>query len=91
MKRALFFIMLFLNPNIPGFSEEAKLFITIESNREFMLNEDNIIFKVYIKNITNNEYKLLVSRKFSGNFVEKSISTHGLNNITEYPQTLQFR
>jgi hypothetical protein len=28
--------------------------------------------------------------QLSGGFVEKSVGTHGLNNITEYPQMLQF-
>jgi hypothetical protein len=31
---------------------------------------------------------VLVSRKILGNFIEKSISTHGFNNIAEYPQML---
>jgi hypothetical protein len=37
------------------------------------------------------DYEELVSRKISGSFIEKSISTHGLNNIPKYPHMLHFR
>jgi hypothetical protein len=58
MKKVLFSFMLFLSQNILSFSGESKLLITIESNKESIKNDDNIIFTVHIKNITDNEYKL---------------------------------
>jgi hypothetical protein len=58
MKKILFFIVLLVSRNILSFSEESKLFITIESNKEFLANDDDIILTVHIKNITDNEYKL---------------------------------
>jgi hypothetical protein len=36
----------------------------------------------------NFDTQFLVSRKILGSFIEKSIGTHGLNNVAEHPQTL---
>jgi hypothetical protein len=58
LKKTVFFIMLLLGRNISNFSEESRLLITIESNKERITNDDNIIFTVCIKNIADNEYKL---------------------------------
>jgi hypothetical protein len=42
---------------------------------------------IYFNSSTN---ILLVSRIILGILIEKSIGTHGLDNVAEYPQTLQF-
>jgi hypothetical protein len=41
--------------------------------------------------IFNDILEDLMSRKISGGFIEKSISTHGLNNVVERSQMFQFR
>jgi hypothetical protein len=85
VKKLVFFIILLFSRNVLIFSEESKLLITIESNKEVITNDDNITFTVHIKNITDSDYELFLNYFMFASFYLKFSYYDSLNQEINIP------